>query len=152
LRCDPVSHSPGFTNGILCIYLGTPFLIFKLHGRRKEEIIAALCDKRASNAESEVKTSVVPVTFFLFSMMGYSADVALMLAFGSNLLVVFPTAIICGLIGIGGGVITVPVLAMGLKYKTRSTTFFHLLCRSACMGLSGYVQHSCCHNRCENSS
>ncbi len=147
---------------------------------------------------------MVPVTFFLFTDMGYSPDVALMLAFGSNLLVVFPTAIsgawahtkkgavcwkagivlgicgavgaligstissqllneailkpvfgiviglgavgmlirkpqkieedpkdkplllaacglpigiISGMIGIGGGIITVPVLAMGLKYK-----------------------------------
>ena len=147
---------------------------------------------------------MVPVTFFLFTEMGYSPDVALMLAFGSNLLVVFPTAIsgawahtkkgavcwkagivlgicgavgaligstissqllneailkpvfgvviglgavsmlirkpqeieedpkdkplllaacglpigiICGMIGIGGGIITVPVLAMGFKYK-----------------------------------
>jgi uncharacterized Zn finger protein len=34
-----------------------PFLIFKLRGRTKEEIIAALRDKRASSAESEVKTS-----------------------------------------------------------------------------------------------
>ncbi len=147
---------------------------------------------------------MVPVTFFLFTEMGYSPDVAIILAFGSNLLVVFPTAIsgawahtkkgavwwkagivlgicgsvgaligstissqllneailtpvfgvviglgavgmlirkpqeieedpkdkplllaacglpigiICGMIGIGGGIITVPVLAMGLKYK-----------------------------------
>jgi uncharacterized membrane protein YfcA len=147
---------------------------------------------------------MVPVTFFLFTEMGYSPDVALMLAFGSNLLVMFPTAIsgawahtkkgavcwkagivlgicgsvgaligstissqllneailkpvfgvviglgavsmlirkpqeieedpkdkplllaacglpigiISGMIGIGGGIITVPVLAMGLKYK-----------------------------------
>ena len=34
-----------------------PFLIFKLRGRTKEEIIAALRDKRASSAESEAKTS-----------------------------------------------------------------------------------------------
>jgi uncharacterized membrane protein YfcA len=147
---------------------------------------------------------MVPVTFFLFTEMGYSPDVAIKLAFGSNLLVVFPTAIsgawthtkkgavwwkagivlgvcgavgaltgatitsqvlseailkpafglviglgalsmwtrkpqkieedpkdnpllwagcglpigiICGMIGIGGGIITVPVLTMGLKFK-----------------------------------
>jgi len=36
---------------------------------------------------------MVPVTFFLFTEMGYSPDVAIKLAFGSNLLVVFPTAI-----------------------------------------------------------
>ncbi|NAS88232.1 hypothetical protein C4E24_00595 [ANME-1 cluster archaeon AG-394-G21] len=33
-----------------------PFLIFKLRGRTKEELIAALRDKRASSAESEAKT------------------------------------------------------------------------------------------------
>ena len=35
---------------------------------------------------------MVPVTFFVFKEMGYG-DIALKLAFGSNLLVVFPTAI-----------------------------------------------------------
>lgn len=35
---------------------------------------------------------MVPVTFFVFEEMGYG-DIALKLAFGSNLLVVFPTAI-----------------------------------------------------------
>ena len=36
---------------------------------------------------------MVPVTFFVFTTMGYSPDIAIKLAFGSNLLVVFPTAI-----------------------------------------------------------
>lgn len=36
---------------------------------------------------------MVPVTFFVFSTMGFSPDMAIKLAFGSNLLVVFPTAI-----------------------------------------------------------
>lgn len=36
---------------------------------------------------------MVPVTFFVFSTMGFSPDIAIKLAFGSNLLVVFPTAI-----------------------------------------------------------
>ena len=36
---------------------------------------------------------MVPVTFYVFSTMGISPDIAIKLAFGSNLLVVFPTAI-----------------------------------------------------------
>ncbi len=36
---------------------------------------------------------MVPVIFFLFTTMGYSPDIAIKLAFGSNLLVVTPTAI-----------------------------------------------------------
>jgi len=36
---------------------------------------------------------MVPVTFFVFTTMGFSPDMAIKLAFGSNLLVVFPTAI-----------------------------------------------------------
>ncbi len=36
---------------------------------------------------------MVPVTFFVFTTMGFSPAMAIKLAFGSNLLVVFPTAI-----------------------------------------------------------
>lgn len=36
---------------------------------------------------------MVPVTFFVFTTMGFSPDISIKLAFGSNLLVVFPTAI-----------------------------------------------------------
>ena len=36
---------------------------------------------------------MVPVTFFVFTSMGVPTDMAIKLAFGSNLLVVFPTAI-----------------------------------------------------------
>jgi hypothetical protein len=36
---------------------------------------------------------MVPVTFFVFTSMGVPVDMAIKLAFGSNLLVVFPTAI-----------------------------------------------------------
>jgi hypothetical protein len=36
---------------------------------------------------------MVPVTFWVFTAMGFSPDLAIKLAFGSNLLVVFPTAI-----------------------------------------------------------
>jgi hypothetical protein len=36
---------------------------------------------------------MVPVTFWVFTTMGFPSDIAIKVAFGSNLLVVFPTAI-----------------------------------------------------------
>lgn len=171
---------------------------------------------------------MVPVTFFLFTEMGYTPDVALKLAFGSNLLVVSPTAIsgawahtkkgavcwkagivlgvfgfigaligatissqllneailkpafgvviglgaasmltrkpqeieeypkdkplllaasglpigiICGMIGIGGGIITVPVLATGLKYEMHRAvgTSLSMMIFTSFAGSIGYM-------------
>lgn len=171
---------------------------------------------------------MVPVTFFVFSTMGFSPDMAIKLAFGSNLLVVFPTAIsgalahtkkeavwwkagmvlgicgaigaligatitslflhegilklafglvigfgalrmlawkspkddedpkdkpllwaclgfpigiISGMIGIGGGIITVPVLAMALKFKMRRAigTSLVMMAFTSMAGSMGYL-------------
>ena len=171
---------------------------------------------------------MVPVVFFILTTQGYSSDVAIKLAFGSNLLVVFPTAIsgawahtkkgavrwkagivlgvcgavgaligatitslflteeilmpafglaigiagvrmltwkppkteevpkevpllwaccgfligiICGLIGIGGGVITVPVLTMYLKFKMHHAvgTSLSMMIFTSLAGSIGYL-------------
>jgi uncharacterized membrane protein YfcA len=171
---------------------------------------------------------MVPVTFFVFSTMGFSPDMAIKLAFGSNLLVVFPTAIsgawahtkkeavwwkagiilgvcgavgaligatitsqllsegilkpafglviglgalrmltwkpqkikedpkeepliwacwgfpigiICGMLGLGGGIITVPVLAMALKFKMHHAvgTSLSMMIFTSIAGSIGYL-------------
>jgi len=171
---------------------------------------------------------MVPVTFFVFSTMGVSPDMAIKLAFGSNLLVVFPTAIsgawahtkkeavwwkagmvlgvcgavgaligatitsqllgegilkpafglviglgalrmltwklpkveeapeeepllwacwgfpigiICGMLGLGGGIITVPVLAMALKFKMHHAvgTSLSMMIFTSIAGSIGYL-------------
>jgi uncharacterized membrane protein YfcA len=171
---------------------------------------------------------MVPVTFFVFTTMGYSPDTAIKLAFGSNLLVVFPTAIsgawahtkkeavwwkagivlgvcgavgaligatitsqllsegilkpafglviglgalrmltwkpqkieedpkaqpllwacwgfpigiICGMLGLGGGIITVPVLAMALKFKMHHAvgTSLSMMIFTSIAGSIGYL-------------
>jgi uncharacterized membrane protein YfcA len=171
---------------------------------------------------------MVPVTFFIFTTMGFSPDMAIKLAFGSNLLVVFPTAIsgawahtkkkavwwkagmvlgvcgavgaligatitsqllneeilkpafglviglgalrmltwkpqkieedpkeepllwacwgfpigiICGMLGLGGGIITVPVLAMALKFKMHHAvgTSLSMMIFTSIAGSIGYL-------------
>ncbi|MCK4475915.1 MAG: sulfite exporter TauE/SafE family protein [Methanophagales archaeon] len=171
---------------------------------------------------------MVPVTFFVFTTMGFSPDTAIRLAFGSNLLVVFPTAIsgawahtkkeavwwkagmvlgvfgavgaligatitsqllseeilkpafglviglgalrmltwkpskteedlkaepllwacwgfpigiICGMLGLGGGIITVPVLAMALKFKMHHAvgTSLSMMIFTSIAGSIGYL-------------
>ena len=171
---------------------------------------------------------MVPVTFFVFTTMGFSPDMAIKLAFGSNLLVVFPTAIsgawahtkkgavwwkagivlgacgavgaligstitsqllseeilmpafglviglgalrlltwkspkieeepkaepllwacwgffigfICGMLGLGGGIITVPVLAIALKFKMHRAigTSLSMMIFTSIAGSIGYL-------------
>ncbi len=171
---------------------------------------------------------MVPVTFFVFTTSGFSPDMAIKLAFGSNLLVVFPTAtsgawahtkngavwwkaglvlgicgaigavigttitsqllgeeilkpafglviglgalrmltwkpqnteedpkaqpllwacwgfpigIICGMLGLGGGIITVPVLAMALRFRMHHAvgTSLSIMIFTSFAGSIGYL-------------